>query len=202
MTMGEATRTCLRKYFQFSGRASRSEFWRFALVTFLASLAVSVLNAAIFGPVTENELVVTLTQDGTPSNQLRQSQIYGPGPLTPIITLVLLVPYLAAIARRLHDIGRSIWSGVVAFAIPLGLLGVTIYGFLETVPTDPSILAQIPDFPAEISLPAPPAALLAISVLSAFGAVIWFIVVLARQGDSAANRYGPPPATSELGLAK
>lgn len=192
----------MRKYFQFSGRASRSEFWKFALAIFLASLVVSVLNAVIFGPVTETELVTTLTPDGTPSSQLRQSQTYGTGPLTTVLTLATLLPYLAAIARRLHDVGRSIWSGVVALAIPLGLLGVTIYGFWETFPIDPSILAQIPDFPAEISVPAPPAWLLAISVLSAFGAVIWFIVVLARQGDAAANRYGPPPPTSELGLAQ
>ena len=38
VSFGEAIKTCLSKYATFSGRASRSEYWYFALFTFLLGL--------------------------------------------------------------------------------------------------------------------------------------------------------------------
>lgn len=50
MTMVEATETSLRKYFVFSGRASRAEFWKFVLALFLAMILASIANVLVFGP--------------------------------------------------------------------------------------------------------------------------------------------------------
>src|SRR4051812_46512456 len=44
MTFGESIGTCFRKYAEFKGRASRSEFWWFMLFTFLAQAAGSVIS--------------------------------------------------------------------------------------------------------------------------------------------------------------
>ena len=38
--------TCLKKYVDFSGRATRSEYWYFCLMNFLICLCLGVLGAA------------------------------------------------------------------------------------------------------------------------------------------------------------
>ena len=80
--MIEAVRTCFAKYTDFSGTASRAEFWWFVLFSELISLfAILVDNAAnnstaFFGNAT---------------------------------TLALLLPRLAVACRRMHDVGKSGW---------------------------------------------------------------------------------------------
>lgn len=44
MTFGESIQTCFSKYADFSGRASRSEYWWWLLFVFLATMAASVVN--------------------------------------------------------------------------------------------------------------------------------------------------------------
>lgn len=61
MTFGKAISTCLAKYFDFKGRASRSEFWWFYLFTILLSWGAvivdssqvlsMIVNIAMFFPV-------------------------------------------------------------------------------------------------------------------------------------------------------
>ena len=89
MSFQDAIRTCLqRKYADFRGRARRSEYWFFALFTAIVSLIGGTLDA-IFG--------------------IRSGTYGGTGPIQGILQLALLVPILAAGARRLHDTGRSGW---------------------------------------------------------------------------------------------
>jgi uncharacterized membrane protein YhaH (DUF805 family) len=55
MNFQDAIKTCLGKYADFSGRASRAEYWWFALFIFLGSAACSVLSyklSALFSLVT------------------------------------------------------------------------------------------------------------------------------------------------------
>jgi uncharacterized membrane protein YhaH (DUF805 family) len=44
MDFKQAVTTCLQKFADFSGRAGRSEFWWFALFTFVVSLVGSMIN--------------------------------------------------------------------------------------------------------------------------------------------------------------
>ncbi|NYE38268.1 uncharacterized membrane protein YhaH (DUF805 family) [Nocardioides cavernae] len=93
-----AVRTCLSKYVTFSGRARRSEFWYFALFTFLVGIVSSALDHAL-GTDEFNE---------------------GNGVVGTVTGLALLLPSLAAAARRLHDIGRSGWWQALVYAsLPL-----------------------------------------------------------------------------------
>lgn len=80
MTFVEAVRTCFRKYVDFTGRASRPEYWWFVLSYVLAYVAALIIDAAI----------------GTPFFAL-------------VVALGYLLPMLAAGVRRLHDTGRSGW---------------------------------------------------------------------------------------------
>lgn len=46
MTFIESIRTCLTKYADFNGRASRSEYWWFILFTCLVSIALSMVDSS------------------------------------------------------------------------------------------------------------------------------------------------------------
>jgi uncharacterized membrane protein YhaH (DUF805 family) len=47
MTFVESIKTCLSKYADFNGRASRSEFWWFILFIFVGSFVLSMISAII-----------------------------------------------------------------------------------------------------------------------------------------------------------
>lgn len=44
MTFGESIKTCFSKYADFTGRATRSEFWWWTLFVVLVSLGTSILS--------------------------------------------------------------------------------------------------------------------------------------------------------------
>jgi uncharacterized membrane protein YhaH (DUF805 family) len=49
MTFGESINICFKKYANFDGRASRSEYWWFFLFTFLVSMATGIISEALSG---------------------------------------------------------------------------------------------------------------------------------------------------------
>ena len=49
MTFGESIKTCFSKYADFSGRATRSEFWWWALFVTLASAASGIMSEVLSG---------------------------------------------------------------------------------------------------------------------------------------------------------
>lgn len=73
----------LKQYLDFSGRARRKEYWMFALFTLIFMIVAAVLD---------NVLGIAF---------------YGTGPIYMIYSLVVLIPSLAVLVRRLHDIGKS-----------------------------------------------------------------------------------------------
>ena len=82
MSFGEAIKAVLSKYATFSGRARRSEYWYWALLTTLVS---SALSAAI------------RASDGGAFFSF----------LSGLFSLATFIPGLAVAWRRLHDIGNS-----------------------------------------------------------------------------------------------
>ncbi|RZD41241.1 MAG: hypothetical protein CXT70_04880 [Methanobacteriota archaeon] len=92
MNMMDSVITCLRKYVDFEGRASRSEYWWFYLAYFIASLITGVMDAILFG-----------------------MEMSDPTWLTWILYVVLFLPVLAVGIRRIHDHGMSGWYCMVPF---------------------------------------------------------------------------------------
>lgn len=80
----EAVKICFRKYFDFTGRARRSEYWWFSLFISIVSAVCSFLDGLLSVAV-NYEIVGT------------------------VATVLLFFPALAVGFRRLHDIGRSGW---------------------------------------------------------------------------------------------
>lgn len=91
MSFGEAIQSVFSKYATFSGRARRSEYWYFVLLTLIVSFVTGLLSEFLgrFGAM-----------------------------LTGLWELAILIPSLAVVWRRLHDIGKSgAWYFI--FLVPL-----------------------------------------------------------------------------------
>ena len=114
-----ATVSCLKRYAQFSGRASRSEYWWFFAVNQL--LLVAFLIFFILG--TEYSLVLIA--------------------VAVVFLLALLafaLPMAAVTIRRMHDVGKS---GSAAFTPVLG------YVYLFSKSTGPNMYGDAPAPPAK-----------------------------------------------------
>jgi uncharacterized membrane protein YhaH (DUF805 family) len=120
MDFVEATKTCLRKYATFEGRASRSEYWWFMLFGVLVGIASSMLSST----------------------------------LNALVSLALLLPSIAAGARRLHDIGKSGWLQLV-WLIPV--IGWAIMIWWAVQPSaGPNAWGAGPELPRDDPLGIPP----------------------------------------------
>lgn len=107
MTFPEAIRTCFRKYATFSGRASRSEFWWFALFALGGSLLLTGLNVLLFGTQ-----VVELPGGRTVTS-------FGGGALGWVFSVATMLPLLAVTCRRLHDRDLSGWWILAPYGVML-----------------------------------------------------------------------------------
>ena len=97
MNFIDAIRSGFQNYFNFKGRASRSEFWYWVLFTVLIGLVASTLESAIWPtPAFEGDWM-----------QNFESIAAQQTPLSNILTLVLFIPNLSMLARRFHDAGFS-----------------------------------------------------------------------------------------------
>jgi len=114
-SIGQAAKRFWKKYATFTGRASRSEFWWWFLVSYLISLVLGIINQAIAGP-----------QPLQPTTQEELSSYFSAlvgwtlkaSVLGIIWGLATLVGTIALSTRRLHDTGRSGWWYLIGL-IPL-----------------------------------------------------------------------------------
>lgn len=95
-TIGQAASRFWKKFAVFSGRASRSEYWWWVLI----SVAVSVVLQTL-GTLT--------TGGGFATPRLDPADVLLPLVPSLIWSLVVLVPSIALAVRRLHDTNRSGW---------------------------------------------------------------------------------------------
>ena len=119
MKLFESALFTLKKYADFSGRASREEFWLFFVFVIIANAVASLVGALLaVGPL-----------------------------LAGAVGALLLIPQLAVAVRRLHDVnktGRELivpcvmlllvpvafaFRGVLPQIVALGYLGITVLAF-------------------------------------------------------------------------
>ena len=94
-------------YFDFSGRATRTQFWMFVLVNILVSMGIGILMSVVGKSVGSM--------------------------LSNLYSLFVLAPSLAIAVRRLHDIKKSGWWLLLAF-VPI--IGWIILIILYAMPTE------------------------------------------------------------------
>jgi uncharacterized membrane protein YhaH (DUF805 family) len=100
VTFFEAVESVFKKYFQFSGRSLRSEFWYFALFIFIVDFLLLFLDAHIL--------------DISWSDFFYSEEA---GYLGIIFGLATAIPYISVTARRLHDVNRSGWWMLITLTI-------------------------------------------------------------------------------------
>jgi len=89
----------LKKYAVFSGRSQRAEYWYFVLFNIVISIALGIFS----GIIGDNVNVLGM-----------------------LYSLALFIPGLAVAVRRLHDIGKSGWMGLVSLIPLIGIIWLII----------------------------------------------------------------------------
>ena len=164
----EAVKTCLKKFFDFKGRARRSEYWWFVLFVVIVSSAFSYASL----------LLPFLSIVGM------------------ICSLLLMIPQLAAMTRRLHDTGRSgWWVAILAIFYVASLVSLAIllipYGTQLFETTDSMAQAEMM---ADAVMSSPKVATV-MTGCSLLGAILLLISLIFTLLDSkwGENKYGPSP---------
>lgn len=87
MNIKEAVVSVFTNWNNFSGRACRSEYWYFYISVIFATLLLTLLEAHL----------------GVYSEE------FGYGPLSALFQIVIIIPSIAVVSRRLQDRGVSGW---------------------------------------------------------------------------------------------
>ncbi len=106
VSFGEAIRLAFVNYVNFTGRASRSEYWWFALFTFLIAFPVAIFNQV-------GGLVGNIVYIG--------------------VQVALILPSLGLAVRRLHDIGKSGWWLLGFYVVNIVAGAVMVVGMLPAI---------------------------------------------------------------------
>lgn len=104
----------LKKYVTFSGRARRKEYWMFVLFNLIFAIVAMVLDN-----------VLGLANEQT-----------GYGIIYTLYTLGVLLPSLAVLVRRLHDIGKSGWWIFISLIPLIGAIWLLVLLVTDSQPGD------------------------------------------------------------------
>ena len=110
----------MNNYANFSGRASRSEFWWFSLFNFLISIPAVMIDLIIGIEV-----------------------VPGYGPFASILIIALLLPNMGLVVRRLHDTGRSGWWYFIALVPCVGIIILLVFTIMDGEP-HPNAYGEVP----------------------------------------------------------
>ena len=166
-----AVKTCFKKYFDFTGRARRSEFWWFMLFGFIISSGLSYLG-----------MIMPFV-----------------GYVSWAFTLVMIIPVLAALSRRLHDTNRGTWWVVLMAILLVGYYGsaIALIGSNFTALASSTNVEDIMGMASEIVDAIQTSPMLAtIMSACALGVLLLTLVLLiftiidSKWGE---NKYGPSP---------
>lgn len=91
----------LKKYFVFSGRARRKEYWMFFLFNFIIAIVLGVVDGVL------GTMIIGM-----------------------LYSLAVLIPGIAVTFRRLHDIGKSAWWLLVLLVPIIGVIVILVFMFL------------------------------------------------------------------------
>lgn len=118
MGFTQSIKTCLKKYIDFSGRSSRSEFWYFILFLVLVNFFGDLLT----GTFTSADGITFGLYFGLGSNASWWTNIFSG---------FFLIPFLSVMTRRLNDSGFPVGKLISA-----GLAGVIVLSYLSKLTDD------------------------------------------------------------------
>jgi len=146
-----------KRYADFAGRSPRAEYWWYLLMMGIAGFLLGIADVVFVGRT-----------------------VYGNyGPLGLLFTLACIVPGVAVLVRRLHDIGRTGWWALVR---------VPSVAFILSGGSPAQAMAMLKSVPTLVQI-----AIGGTYVVIAF--IVFFFVI--TEGEGAPNRYGPDPYGEE-----
>lgn len=95
----------LKKYVEFTGRARRKEYWMFVLISFLISIAISLIGHVVGIPL-----------------------------LSYVYALAVLLPSLSVAVRRLHDTSHSGWWFLIVLIPLVGAVVLIVFLATDSMP--------------------------------------------------------------------
>jgi uncharacterized membrane protein YhaH (DUF805 family) len=102
----------LSKYAVFEGRARRMEYWMFALISFVVSIAIGFGVGFVGGMLGLDQNVLMM--------------------LSFAYSLAVLIPSLAVSVRRMHDTGRSGWWLLIILVPIIGAIVLLVFSLQDS----------------------------------------------------------------------
>ena len=163
INMIDAVKLFFINYFNFTGRASRSEYWWFMLAYFIVLFVLAFIEGFIVGLIAYNDPYGALN-------------IYRFWYLMPsnILVFVLFIGLLSLNARRLQDRGHSGWWQLANY-VPILIFYIIIIAFIFAPENVGLIIGAI------------------LFGLIAFGTAVTFIVFLCLPPLEDENKWGRNP---------
>ena len=93
-----------RRFFEFTGRSRRKEFWMFVLLNFLVFLILGIIAFGFGGAAANLEAI-----DADDTMGVYGAMFSGSGILLGLWWLIALIPTIAVSVRRFHDRDMSGW---------------------------------------------------------------------------------------------
>lgn len=189
----------LSRYVQFNGRSDRAEFWPFIILVYIV----------FFGAY--GALYMTSLTNGQFDLDKFLPHYLQASPFIALFDLAILLPFLAVIVRRLHDINRSGWwilmpavVSMLAYFTFFAVKGDELIDFMlnlapkmEALETgDPSAMMNpFSMMKSVLKLEWPMYQMMIPWVLfPSLAAQLVLYAFLALPGTAGANRFGLPPA--------
>ncbi|MGJ8562860.1 MAG: DUF805 domain-containing protein [Alphaproteobacteria bacterium] len=170
MKFWTAVKTCFQKYFDFKGRAQRTEYWWFYLFLTLVGIGLFFVDALLYPIFFPGNVTGITYAQGVVAGMASDTTI-----LSNVFSLATLIPTFAAGARRLHDIDKSGWWQILPLAplvlMAIGFIMLSLAGEMTLVGTIVAIIGGI----------------------GTLVTVVLLLVWLATDSDKADNRFGHSP---------
>ena len=176
MPFWTAVKTCFRKYFDFTGRARRSEYWWFVLFFCIVMFIWIFLTAFI----TVIGFEAMYRGDMSPFSGIITTSVVM---LVPI--LVFIIPQYAAQTRRLHDTGRSGWWVVASIVVSLAYLVTYFYVLMPLIKSGGDAPESFFSSPMMI----------VVGLLGLISSILSIVILVftIMDGERGENKYGPSP---------
>ena len=107
--MMSAVKHVFSNFATFSGRARRSEYWYFVLFSMIVSAVLGIFSKQ------------------TPTEIAGQTVMITQNKLLSLYNLIVFLPSLAVVVRRLHDVGKSGWNYLWIFLPIVGWIMILVW---------------------------------------------------------------------------
>lgn len=115
LSFAGAIGVCFKKFFVFSGKANRREYWYFVLFTVLVSLVLGVVDQVLFPAPTIAADALAAALQADPANlnmdllNAALLESFSATPISNVAGVLYGLPLFTAMVRRMRDAGFGAW---------------------------------------------------------------------------------------------